>query len=98
MQRKQTALSSATELRDVEFRLVTDPGLRVAVAGSFNGWDARSHPMREDGVDGAYRLVVPLPPGEHEYRFVVGDDWLTDPENPNKVANCFGTVNSVVVV
>ncbi len=75
-----------------EFRHEAPSGVRVCVAGSFNNWDPYCDQMRED-AEGSYRLVLPLPPGKHEYRFVIGDEWRTDPQNPDTVTNAYGSTN-----
>jgi len=60
----------------------TDPNAgTVAWAGEFNGWNASATPMVR-GADGVWSVVVPLGPGEHQYKFVVDGQWLADPENP----------------
>ncbi|HMO26766.1 MAG TPA: isoamylase early set domain-containing protein, partial [Tepidisphaeraceae bacterium] len=52
----------------------------VHLAGSFNGWNSSSHPMRDEDGDGTYEITIPLDDGVHYYKFVVnGDRWLTDP-------------------
>lgn len=73
----------------------TDPAAgSVSWAGEFNGWNATATPMTKvDG--GVWSVVVPLPPGEHPYKFVVDGQWFADPGNP-VTAGDFG--NSVVVV
>lgn len=75
------------------------PGVRtVALAGSFNGWSATAHPMRADG-DGRWALVLPLPPGEHLFMYVVdGKQWLTPPLAEDFVEDGFGSRNGVVTV
>ncbi|MFH1314137.1 MAG: glycogen-binding domain-containing protein [Candidatus Eisenbacteria bacterium] len=59
----------------------------VSVAGSFNNWDTGSNPMAKDD-EGVWSAVIPLPPGKHEYKFVVnGSDWMADPDNPKIVGD-----------
>jgi 1,4-alpha-glucan branching enzyme len=69
----------------------------VAVAGSFNDWQPTSHPMTFDGHD-TWHLELELPPGTHEYRFIVDGDWRDDPEAILSVVNPFGSENAVRVV
>jgi hypothetical protein len=33
----------------------------------------------------------------HEYKFLVGQQWITDPDNSEWARNPYGTMNSVVV-
>ena len=44
---------------------------------------------------GAWKVVVPLPPGTHHYRFLVDGEWRDDAECTLRVPNPFGTENSV---
>lgn len=56
--------------------------LSVNLAGSFNNWNTESTPMIVNEYD-VWAVVVPLPPGEYEYKYVVdGGTWVTDPINP----------------
>ena len=67
---------------------------QVFVAGAFNNWNATVNPMTKDD-DGVWSVLVDLPEGKHEYKFVVDGQWVADPENP-VTAGEYG--NSVVVV
>ena len=59
----------------------TDPNAGgVSWAGEFNGWNAGATPMTKD-AKGVWSVVVPLPAGEHQYKFVVDGQWVADPEN-----------------
>jgi chromosome partitioning protein len=70
---------------------------RVAVTGSFNNWAPRGTGLQRRR-DGFWECHLQLPPGEHQYRFVVDDLWLPDPHNAETVLNEFGGANSVVLV
>ena len=81
---------------EVTFRYGGLPGRKVAVAGSFNGWSKDSHVLRDTG-EGRYELVVTLPKGPHEYKFVLdGTQWELDPHNPSRQDDGKGNTNSVV--
>jgi 1,4-alpha-glucan branching enzyme len=97
MRPKRGARQDNGGCRPTEFRFEAPPGLQVGIAGTFNNWDPCCDQMRED-ADGSYRLALHLPPGKHEYRFVIGDEWRTDPQNPDTVVNSYGSLNSVVTV
>ena len=43
----------------------------MALAGTFNQWSISSHPLVRDGTSHVWTLVVPLPPGEHLFMYVV---------------------------
>lgn len=73
----------------------------VHLAGSFNGWNSSSHPMRDDNGDGTYEITVPLDDGVHYYKFVVnGDRWLTDPTADPALGepDGYGGTNSGVLI
>lgn len=69
----------------------------VRLTGQFSGWSYEGIPLqRED--DGLWSVVVDVPPGAHEYRFILDGVWVKDPSNAESVLNEFGQENSVVVV
>lgn len=73
------------------------PPRSVHLAGTFNGWSTSATPMTDEDGDGVWEVAVPLPPGEHQYKFVVnGSDWRPDPANPRTAPDGYGGVNSVV--
>lgn len=60
-----------------------EPVRTVALAGEFNDWDVNATPMSDADNDGVWTVVVPLPIGRWEYKFVVnGGQWITDPHAP----------------
>ena len=82
----------------VEFLLPGSAGARIMLAGSFNDWEPEQSVMEYDSARGGYAVALKLAPGEYEYKFVRGDEWLPDDGNPNFTSNDFGTLNSVVKV
>jgi 1,4-alpha-glucan branching enzyme len=89
--------SGRQKVRNVEFKLDAVHARSVTIAGTFNGWDPNKTPMRKDG-SAVWKATVPLPPGRHEYRFVVDGQWLCDPHSQEVVPNPFGGQNSVIIV
>lgn len=71
---------------------------KVMLAGSFNDWEPEQAVMAYDPARGGHAVTLKLAPGEYEYKFVRGENWLQDEENPRFAANDFGTLNSVVEV
>ncbi len=70
----------------------------VSIAGSFNRWDPQINALTGPDRDGVWAIVLPLPPGRYEYRFVVnGKDWFLDPSAPS-VDDGLGDRNSILVV
>jgi hypothetical protein len=76
------------------------PGARtVALAGSFNGWSDSAITFSRSPETGRWTVTVALPPGEHQYLFVVdGERWVQDPAAHAQVRDEFGQTNSVLVV
>jgi cellulose biosynthesis protein BcsQ len=69
----------------------------VAVTGDFTDWSVEGMPMRprEDGV---WELELDVEPGCYEYKFIVDGVWKVDPQNPERVRNNYGQLNSILVV
>jgi hypothetical protein len=62
----------------VQFRLHAPEAASVRLAGSFTGWQPQ-HEMHE-ATPGVWTLTLSLPPGVHDYSFVVNEHtWVTDP-------------------
>jgi len=80
-----------------EFTLFAPDASAVYLSGDFNNWSTTEFKARRF-KDGTWKKMVKLKPGQYEYLFFVDGQWWTDPENPNSVANPFGTENSVVIV
>jgi hypothetical protein len=82
----------------VRFVLYAPGAGRVAVAGTFNQWDADASPLAPTHTPGLWTATFPLLPGQHQYVFLVdGQRWVTDPAAPT-VDDGFGRRNSVVAV
>ena len=76
------------------------PGARsIAVAGSFNDWNPRSHLLRKL-KNGDYRLVVEVAAGrEYQFRFVVDESGWVNATNADRYvwSEVGGCENSVIV-
>jgi 1,4-alpha-glucan branching enzyme len=81
---------------------------QVTLAGNFNNWggtqgggryDPSIDPMTDVDGDGVWQIVLPLPPGRYQYKFVVdgGVRWEQDPNNPDKGTEA-GIENSLIIV
>jgi AMP-activated protein kinase-like protein len=82
----------------VRFVLYAPTAKQVSVAGTFNQWDPQASPLARAAGDGVWTVTLPLPPGEHQYAFVVdGKQWVPDPAAP-AVDDGFGRRNSVLAV
>lgn len=65
------------------------------VAGDFTNWQPQK--MRRQ-KDNSFVVVLPAGKGEHQYKFVVDDQWLVDPDNERRCVNSLGTLNSIAIV
>ena len=85
-------------LKKIEFALTAAPGSKVSVAGTFNNWDPEKNPMKDNPSSGHYKAVIAVPPGKHEYKFLVDGVWSVDPNCQEWVPNGCGSLNSVISV
>jgi 1,4-alpha-glucan branching enzyme len=92
------AKKKATGKHAATFSVSASPGSRVFLAGSFNKWDPTAKEMTDRKGDGVFTATLNLPPGEHQYKFVVDGTWCADPACKESVPNGHGTFNSVVRV
>ncbi len=97
VQPKETRAGERPAEKPVDFELNLPQAHEVAVAGTFNDWDAKRTPMRA-GTNGTWKVTVWLPVGRYEYRFIADGEWMNDPRARESVQNAFGSTNSVVVV
>jgi 1,4-alpha-glucan branching enzyme len=76
----------------------------IFLAGTFNDWNTGATPLTKD-ADGNWAVALELPPGRHEFKFVVDGVWCCEPgcdgtnrDCPKCVPNPFGTMNRVIEV
>ena len=84
-------------VQSTEFTIMAPDAREVFITGDFNNWNPSEHCMRKF-KDGKYAKKLKLKPGRYEYQFVVDGQWWTDPTNPNRQPNSFGSENSVIEV
>jgi hypothetical protein len=84
--------------RPAHFEFVAATGSQVFVAGTFNDWDPRRHPMHDDPDEGFFTTTLVLPRGRYEYKFLVDGNWCPDPKCATSVSNGCGSLNSVIHV
>ena len=88
----------STDPPAVSFAITAPEARTVAVAGSFNRWDANSHPLAGPDRTGRWSVTVNLPPGRYEYLFVIdGREWVLDPAAPS-VDSGLGGRNSIMIL
>ncbi|KAL1539097.1 AMP-activated serine/threonine-protein kinase regulatory subunit [Salvia divinorum] len=68
-------------------------GRIVCISGSFTGWT--QWPMTPvEGCPTVFQTICSLPPGFHQYKFVVDGEWRHDEHQPSANSN-IGTVNTI---
>ena len=81
----------------INFNLDAPEAQEVILSGTFNEWDPAARSLKCD-KKGIWRTWLNLPPGHHEYRYIVNGQWQEDPNCKDRQANPFGSFNSVVEV
>ena len=80
------------------FSLLARRAKDVQLVADFTDWEARPIIMdRMKPRSRTFGVVVDLPPGTYQYKFIVDGEWVKDPK-AESVANDFGTSNSVITV
>ncbi|MBE0646888.1 MAG: alpha-amylase [Bacteroidales bacterium] len=67
---------------------------KVRIAGQINDWNPDKNPMQFNGT--IWETKILLPPGNYQYKFVVDDEWISDPGNPDTISNGIGGYNSLL--
>ena len=87
---KKTKTKSGGRAQD--FSVSAPEALSVQLVGEFTQWQERPIDLQKD-ADGIWRATVKLPPGEHQYRFLVDGEWRDDPDCARRAPNPFGGEN-----
>ncbi len=83
--------------QNVEFTLNAPTAHIVNLAGEFNGWDPMATPMQRR-PNGEWVITLQLAPGRYQYKFIVDNKWIPDPQNPVTVNDPYSGRNSVLVI
>lgn len=86
------ALHPQPELRFAKFSIEAKGASEVRLVGDFNKWDPSA--LKLVKRNGAWETIVPLPPGEYRYAYIIDGDQALDPSNP-ETADRNGTRVSV---
>ena len=68
----------------------------VILTGSFNNWN--EHAIKMNKTADGWKIVMEIPPGLYEYKFIADGQWMHDPATKNVVENQYGTLNSILSV
>lgn len=80
--------------RKTVFRIKLPEAHSVSLVGDFNNWHTDATSMKRD-KNGVWKVELKLDAGEYQFRYFVDYNyWLNDDE-ATKVANAFGTDNSL---
>ncbi|KAL1803790.1 hypothetical protein ACET3Z_032437 [Daucus carota] len=71
-------------------------GRSVYLSGSFTGWTKHFQMTPVEGCPTVFQTICSLPPGFHQYKFIVDGEWRHD-EHQAFVNGNFGTVNTILV-
>lgn len=83
--------------KGITFKVRVPGAKKVSIVGSFNRWDRDKDPMTGPDRDGWWSITLPLPPGRHEYLFLIdGETWHLDPHGVGMADDGFGGKNSVL--
>jgi hypothetical protein len=81
------------------FVLVAPEAESVILTGDWVDWATDQLPLRQLRGSGVWTVDVPVPPGVHEYSFIVdGTEWRSDPLADTWTDDGFGRTNSVLMV
>ena len=82
----------------IRFAISAPEARSVALIGDFNGWAKSGTELTASAVAGVWTITLSLPPGRHQYAFLIdGERWVVDP-TATVVNDEFGTETSVVTV
>lgn len=81
----------------VRFSVYAPDAREVYLAGDFNDWDKKSHPMKKN-KEGVFEINLMLPPGRYEYKMTADGEWLQNIPGASWVPNTFGSYNCVIEV
>jgi hypothetical protein len=87
----------ALEEQEITLTFFAPDAREVNVAGNFNNWRSDATPLKNTG-DREWVVRLMLRSGQYEYRFLVDGQWTEDPGASQRVANPYGTLNSVLMV
>jgi len=87
----------ALEEREVILTFFAPKAGEVNVAGNFNGWRPEATPLKNLGA-GKWVVRLLFRSGQYEYRFVQDGRWSEDPRASQRVANPYGSFNSILLV
>jgi chromosome partitioning protein len=83
---------------EVIFSMSAPAAREVHVSGEFNNWQLGELTALERDECGVWKRRLQLTPGNYQYKYYVDGQWVVDPENPLRIVNEDGQVNSLLKV
>jgi hypothetical protein len=81
------------EPNGIVFALLAPDREEVQIAGTFTNWEKL--PLVDPDGDGIWTISIELPPGRHEYAFIVDGRWFGQDPMADDFVRSFGYYNSV---
>ncbi|KAL2613022.1 hypothetical protein R1flu_024714 [Riccia fluitans] len=75
----------------------THGGRRVHLCGSFTRWQDTMPMSPMEGLPSVFQVVCTLPPGYHQYKFIVDGEWRHD-DQQSVMSDALGNVNNWILV
>ncbi len=85
------------DLTTVTLRFSDIPTRDLKIAGDFNNW-IPDHNVETRVDHEAIVKTMRIKPGTYQYRLIIDGKWQEDPNNPNRISNLFGEINSLLKV
>ncbi len=92
------ASGTREEPREVTFQMMAPDARNVFLAGEFNNWQLEPLTSLEGERNGVWERRIILNPGNYQYKYFIDGQWIVDPENPLRIVNERGSVNSLLKV
>jgi len=83
---------------EVTFQMTAPEAQNVFLAGEFNNWRLEPLTHLEGVPGGTWERRIVLNPGNYQYKYFIDGRWVVDPENPLRIVNERGSVNSLIKV
>jgi hypothetical protein len=99
--RESVAQDVINKADTVSFTLYAPEARSVSIVGGFNTWDKAATSLTRSTNAGVWTVSLSLPPGRHEYAFIVSDEggerWVPDPAAIT-MRDEFGTESSIRMI
>lgn len=91
------APQKASRSGGVEFVARIPEAREVRITGDFSLWSKEGQILSRR-ADGNWAVLLPLHPGEYQYRLIVDGEWRDDPAAEKTAPNPYGGTNAVLIV